>query len=42
MNAIAPDHYVACWRAEEVYNGLRILEYPSEAVAEGVAVEVAA
>ena len=30
MTVVAPDHYVACWRAEEVLNGLRILEYPAE------------
>jgi oligopeptide transport system ATP-binding protein len=37
MNVIAPDHYSACWRAEEVYDGLRILEYAREEVVEEVA-----
>ena len=37
VKTIAPDHYVACWRAEEVYDGLRIHEYPTVAVAEEVA-----
>ena len=37
MKAIAPDHYAACWRAEEVYDGLRILEYAAEEVPEEVA-----
>ena len=37
MHAIAPDHYSACWRAEEVYDGLRILEYAAQEVMEEVA-----
>ncbi|MCL4804419.1 MAG: ABC transporter ATP-binding protein [Anaerolineae bacterium] len=44
--AVAPDHFSACWRAEEIFNGLRIREEDTidqealAAVAASTAVEV--
>ncbi|MFO7661783.1 MAG: ABC transporter ATP-binding protein [Chloroflexota bacterium] len=35
--AVAPNHYSACWRAEEVFSGLRIVDYSKE-----IAVDAAA
>lgn len=42
MKLVAPNHYVACWRAWEVLEGLRILEYPAEIYTGELAEEVAA
>ncbi len=28
LKAVAKDHYTACWRSEEIFNGLRILNEP--------------
>lgn len=30
LEAVAPDHYSACWRAQEVYEGLRLRELAGE------------
>ena len=38
LRAIAPDHYSACWRAEEVYAGLRIHDMEQLAVVDAAAV----
>ncbi len=33
LKAVEKDHYSACWRAEEVFNGLRVAAYAAEEVA---------
>ncbi|MEZ4518963.1 MAG: ABC transporter ATP-binding protein [Chloroflexota bacterium] len=38
LTPVDKDHYSACWRAEEVYNGLRILDEVEEVVVAEVAV----
>jgi oligopeptide transport system ATP-binding protein len=30
LKAVAQDHYAACWRAEEIFDGLRIVDYSTE------------
>ncbi len=38
LMAVAPDHYSACWRAEEVHDGLRIHDMEQLAVIDAAAV----
>ena len=40
--AVSKDHTSACWRAEEVFNGLRIADYSKEIAVDAIAALVEA